>query len=52
MARVQRVLAAHDAEITALGQFARSGSNRREPAAGCRASPAARHGLETPTFGT
>ena len=28
MARVQRVLAAHDAEIKALGQFARSGSNR------------------------
>ena len=28
MARLQRVLAAHDAEITALGQFARSGSNR------------------------
>src|SRR5262249_49655442 len=28
MARLQRVLAAHDAEIKALGQFARSGSNR------------------------
>jgi UDP-2,3-diacylglucosamine pyrophosphatase LpxH len=28
MARLQRVLAAHDAEINALGQFARSGSNR------------------------
>jgi UDP-2,3-diacylglucosamine pyrophosphatase LpxH len=28
MARVQRVLAAHDAEMKALAQFARSGSNR------------------------